>query len=85
MLPALNGLVLGSKTKPECQTLGAATVKLQDKNYAAISEYFAITIPEYVEGESLQRFLRTFLESYNILETSPSLPSRLWSGITNCI
>ena len=40
LLPALNGLVLGTKTKPECQVLGASAVKLQEvKN---IYNYFIL-------------------------------------------
>jgi hypothetical protein len=36
LLPALNGLVLGSKTKPECQVLGAAAVWLQETCFEAV-------------------------------------------------
>jgi hypothetical protein len=43
-------------------------MKLQEACYAAIEQYFVITIPQYVEGDSLQSFLRTFLESANIAE-----------------
>ena len=66
LLPALNGLVLGHKTKPECQVLGAGAVKLQEVCYAAIEAYFTIPMPQYVEGDSVQNFLRTFLESVNV-------------------
>ena len=36
LLPALNGLVLGTKTKPECQVLGAAAVQLQEVCFEAV-------------------------------------------------
>ena len=68
LLPALNGLVLGDKTKPECQVLGAAAVKLQEVCHAAIEAYFSIPMPEHFEGESVQNFLRTFLESVNVVD-----------------
>ena len=58
LLPALNGLVLGSKTKPECQVLGAAAVLLQEACYTAIESYFGIPMPEHFQGESVQSFLR---------------------------
>ena len=68
LLPALNGLVLGDKTKPECQVLGAAAVKLQEACYTAIESYFSIPMPEHFQGESVQSFLRTFLENVNVME-----------------
>ena len=68
LLPALNGLVLGRMTKPECQTLGAAAVRLQETCYEAVEAYFAIPMPEHFLGDSVQSFLRTFLEDVHILE-----------------
>ena len=68
LLPALNGLVLGRMTKPECQTLGAAAVRLQEICYEAVEAYFAIPMPEHFLGDSVQSFLRTFLEDVHILE-----------------
>jgi hypothetical protein len=62
LLPALNGLVLGTKTKPECQVLGAAAVQLQEVCYESVESYFSIPLPEHFLGDSIQVFLRTFLE-----------------------
>ena len=62
LLPALNGLVLGTKTKPECQTMGAAAVQLQELCYECLENYFSIPLPEHYQGDSIQVFLRTFLE-----------------------
>ena len=45
LLPILNGLVLGTKTRPECQTMGAKAVALQETSYKAICEYFSVEIP----------------------------------------
>jgi hypothetical protein len=68
LLPALNGLVLGNKTKPECQVLGAAAVTLQETCFDAIEAYFSIPMPEHFLGDSVQSFLRTFLEDVSVLE-----------------
>ena len=38
-------------------------IKLQEACYKCVEGYFGIEIPPYVEGDSLQAFLRTFLES----------------------
>ena len=62
LLPALNSLVLGTKTKPECQTMGAASVALQDSCFNCLENYFSIPLPEHYQGDSIQVFLRTFLE-----------------------
>jgi hypothetical protein len=68
LLPALNGLVLGKKTKPECQVLGAAAVQLQEVCFEAVESYFSIPMPEHFLGDSVQAFLRTFLEGVLVLE-----------------
>jgi hypothetical protein len=68
LLPALNGLVLGKVTKPECQTLGAGAVRLQESCYKAIEEYFGIPMPDYFLEDTIQAFLRTFLEELQVLE-----------------
>ena len=68
LLPALNGLVLGRMTKPECQVLGAAAVQLQEACFEAVEAYFTIPMPEHFLGDSVQSFLRTFLEEVHVLE-----------------
>ena len=62
--PLLNGLVLGSSTKSDCQTAGRVAVNKQQIAYNSIRTYFNVVPPPYEDGNSMQAFLRCYVENY---------------------
>ena len=62
--PALNLLVLGTKSKPECQRLGAKCVQLQEPLIQAVTGYFTSNLETY--HAPVQMFLRNWLEGITV-------------------
>jgi hypothetical protein len=64
--PLLNGLVLGSSTKSDCQTAGREAVNTQKTAYNSIRMYFNVVPPPYDEADSIQNFLRCYVENFTV-------------------
>jgi hypothetical protein len=62
--PLLNGLVLGSSSKSDCQSAGRVAVHKQQTAYNSIRNYFNVTPPLYEDANSMQAFLRCYVEGY---------------------
>jgi hypothetical protein len=62
--PLLNGLVLGSSTKADCQTAGREAVNTQKTAYNSIRMYFNVLPPPYEDADSIPNFLHCYIENF---------------------
>jgi hypothetical protein len=67
--PLLNGLVMGTSTKSDCQVAGREAAATQSKAYESIQSYFSVTHPPYDQADTVQNFYGVMLKISQFVQT----------------